>query len=112
MSFREHVHQPSASHQSMSRGAGSKLGSPTETAPQKPSGLVARLGPGVISGAANDDPSCIVTYSMAGAAFGYLTLWVSLFTLPLIASVQLMCSRLGMLGGRGLAGAVRKNYPP
>jgi NRAMP (natural resistance-associated macrophage protein)-like metal ion transporter len=65
----------------------------------------------VISGAANDDPSCIVTYSIAGASFGYLTLWTSLFSLPLIAAVQLMCSRLGMVSGRGLAGAVRVNYP-
>ncbi|HWR54686.1 MAG TPA: divalent metal cation transporter [Bryobacteraceae bacterium] len=65
----------------------------------------------MISGAANDDPSCIVTYSIAGASFGYLTLWTSLFALPLISAVQLMCSRLGMISGRGLAGAVRVNYP-
>jgi NRAMP (natural resistance-associated macrophage protein)-like metal ion transporter len=74
-------------------------------------GLFARVGPGVISGVANDDPSCIVTYSMAGAAFGYLTLWTSLFSLPLLAAVQLMCSRLGMVSGRGLAGEVRANHP-
>lgn len=68
-------------------------------------------GPGVISGAANDDPSCIVTYSIAGAAFGYLTLWTSLFTLPLLATVQLMCARLGLVSGRGLAGDVRVHHP-
>ncbi|HET8548486.1 MAG TPA: divalent metal cation transporter [Bryobacteraceae bacterium] len=72
--------------------------------------LIRQFGPGVISGAANDDPSCIVTYSIAGATFGYLTLWTSLFAMPLIAAVQLMCSRLGMVSGRGLAGAVRVNY--
>lgn len=72
--------------------------------------LFAQTGPGVISGAANDDPSCIISYSIAGAAFGYLTLWTSLFALPLISAVQLMCSRLGMVSGRGLAGAVRVNY--
>jgi NRAMP (natural resistance-associated macrophage protein)-like metal ion transporter len=68
-------------------------------------------GPGVISGAANDDPSCIITYSIAGATFGYLTLWTSLFTLPLLAAVQLMCSRLGLVTKRGLARDVRMNYP-
>lgn len=73
--------------------------------------FLGQCGPGVISGAANDDPSCIVTYSIAGAAFGYLTLWTSLYCLPLIAAAQLMCSRLGMVSGRGLAGAVRVNYP-
>ena len=80
-------------------------------AQQKTPGLIARLGPGVISGAANDDPSCIVTYSMAGAAFGYLTLWTSLFLLPVIGAAQLMSSRLGMVTGRGLAGDVRVHLP-
>lgn len=65
----------------------------------------------MISGAANDDPSCIVTYSIAGAAFGYLTLWTSLFALPLLAAVQLMCSRLGLVTKRGLARDVRLNHP-
>lgn len=73
--------------------------------------LYRMCGPGVISGAANDDPSCIVTYSIAGAAFGYLTLWTSLFALPLLAAVQLMCSRLGLVTKRGLARDVRMNYP-
>ncbi len=65
----------------------------------------------MISGAANDDPSCIVSYSIAGAMFGYLTLWTSLFTLPLLAAVQLMCSRLGLVTKRGLARDVRMQYP-
>lgn len=73
--------------------------------------LYSNCGPGVISGAANDDPSCIITYSIAGAAFGYLTLWTSLLTLPLLAAVQLMCSRLGLVTKRGLARDVRMNYP-
>lgn len=68
-------------------------------------------GPGVISGAANDDPSCISTFAVAGATFGYLTLWTSLLCLPLIGAVQLMCSRLGMVTGRGLAGVVRRICP-
>ena len=86
---------------------------PAETAEAPPSGLpkiLKQCGPGVITGAANDDPSCIVSYSMAGASFGYLTLWTSLYFLPLIATVQLLCSRLGMVGGRGLAGSVRAHY--
>src|SRR4051794_366382 len=69
-------------------------------------------GPGVISGAANDDPSCISTFAVAGAAFGYMTLWISLLCLPLVGAVQMMCSRLGMVTGRGLAGVVRRTYPP
>ncbi|HSU30741.1 MAG TPA: divalent metal cation transporter [Bryobacteraceae bacterium] len=73
----------------------------------KPSGLFRQLGPGLIAGAANDDPSCIVTYSIAGAALGYLTLWTSLFLFPVVAASQLMCSRLAMVTGRGLAGDVR-----
>ncbi len=69
------------------------------------------LGPGLITGAADDDPSGISTYSVAGAAFGYAPLWTALFSFPLMASVQLMCARLGMVSGRGLAGVVRRRYP-
>jgi len=71
----------------------------------------ANLGPGLITGAADDDPSGISTYSVAGATFGYAPLWTVLFSLPLMASVQLMCARLGMVTGHGLAGAVRRFYP-
>lgn len=73
--------------------------------------LLRKIGAGVISGAANDDPSCIVTFSIAGAAFGYLTLWTSIYLLPVLAAVQLMCSRLGAVSGRGLAGAIRVTFP-
>src|SRR5579863_8990699 len=69
------------------------------------------LGPGLITGAADDDPSGISTYSVAGAAYGYATLWVALITFPLMTAVQLMCARLGMVTGRGLAAAVRQHYP-
>lgn len=71
----------------------------------------ADLGPGLITGAADDDPSGISTYSVAGAAFGYAPLWTAIFSFPLMAAVQLMCARLGMVTGRGLAGAVRLRYP-
>jgi NRAMP (natural resistance-associated macrophage protein)-like metal ion transporter len=72
---------------------------------------LAALGPGLITGAADDDPSGISTYSVAGAAYGYGTLWIALVTFPLMAAIQLMCARLGMVTGRGLAAAVRIYYP-
>jgi NRAMP (natural resistance-associated macrophage protein)-like metal ion transporter len=71
----------------------------------------ADLGPGLITGAADDDPSGIATYSVTGSAFGYGLLWTALFAFPMMAAVQLMCSRLGMVTGRGLAAVVRKRYP-
>jgi NRAMP (natural resistance-associated macrophage protein)-like metal ion transporter len=70
----------------------------------------ANLGPGLITGAADDDPSGISTYSVTGAAFGYAPLWTAIFSFPLMLSVQLMCARLGMVTGRGLAGVVRRRY--
>src|ERR1022692_720087 len=81
----------------------------------KGSGLLKRsfaiLGPGLITGAADDDPSTIATYSVVGAAYGYAPLWTALVTFPMMAAVQLMCARLGMVTGRGLAAAVRIYYP-
>lgn len=71
----------------------------------------AELGPGLITGAADDDPSGISTYSVAGAAFGFNQLWTAIFSFPLMAAVQLMCARLGMVTGRGLAGVIRRRYP-
>jgi NRAMP (natural resistance-associated macrophage protein)-like metal ion transporter len=70
------------------------------------------LGPGLITGAADDDPSGISTYSVAGASLGYSILWTALFSFPLMAAVQLMCARLGLVTGRGLGGVIRKRYPP
>jgi hypothetical protein len=69
------------------------------------------LGPGLITGCADDDPSGISTYAIAGAAFGYATLWTALLSFPLMVGVQMMCSRLGMVTGRGLAAIIRLNYP-
>lgn len=69
------------------------------------------LGPGLIAGAADDDPSGISTFSVTGAAFGYAPLWTTLFTFPLMIAVQLMCARLGLVTGRGLGGMVRRTYP-
>src|SRR5207253_53053 len=70
----------------------------------------ADLGPGLTTGAADDDPSGISTYSVTGASFGYAQLWTALFSFPLMVSVQLMCARLGMVTGRGLAGVIRRRY--
>ena len=70
----------------------------------------ANLGPGLITGAADDDPSGISTYSVVGASFGYLPLWTALFSFPLMTAVQLMCARLGMVTGLGLAGVIRRRY--
>jgi len=75
-------------------------------------GFFSNLGPGLITGAADDDPSGISTYSVAGATFGYAGLWTALFSFPLMAAVQLMCARLGMVTGRGLAGVIRRRYSP
>jgi NRAMP (natural resistance-associated macrophage protein)-like metal ion transporter len=69
------------------------------------------LGPGLITGCADDDPSGISTYSVAGAGFGYGLLWTALVSFPMMTAVQLMCGRLGMVTGRGLAGVVRRQYP-
>src|SRR5579859_2129532 len=69
------------------------------------------LGPGLITGAADDDPSGISTYSVAGASYGYATLWTALLSFPLMAAVQLMCARLGLVTGCGLASVIRTRYP-
>lgn len=70
------------------------------------------LGPGLITGAADDDPSGISTYSIAGAAFGYAQLWTVLFSFPMMAGVQIMCARLGIVTGRGFAANLRRRYSP
>jgi NRAMP (natural resistance-associated macrophage protein)-like metal ion transporter len=82
---------------------------PTTEAPRRRD-FFAELGPGLITGAADDDPSGISTYSVAGATFGYAPLWTALLSFPLMAAVQLMCARLGMVTGRGLASVVRRRY--
>jgi NRAMP (natural resistance-associated macrophage protein)-like metal ion transporter len=69
------------------------------------------LGPGLITGASDDDPSGIATYSQAGAQYGLSTLWMAFFTFPLMASIQEMCARIGMVTSLGLTGALKKNYP-
>ena len=80
-----------------------------------PGSILARIlrliGPGVITGAADDDPSGIATYSIAGAQLGTSLLWTSLLTWPLMGAVQLMCARIGMVTGEGLATGLRQKMP-
>lgn len=73
--------------------------------------LLRSLGPGVITGAADDDPSGIATYSVAGAQLGTKLLWTALLTWPLMAAVQMMCARIGKVTGQGLAGNLSKRFP-
>src|SRR5436190_898761 len=72
--------------------------------------LLDRLGPGLITGASDDDPSGIGTYSQAGAALGYATLWTAIVTLPLMIVVQHICAKIGMVSGRGLASVLKHYY--
>jgi NRAMP (natural resistance-associated macrophage protein)-like metal ion transporter len=73
--------------------------------------LLKALGPGVITGAADDDPSGIATYSVAGAQLGTKLLWTALLTWPLMAAVQIMCARIGKVTGQGLAGNFKQRFP-
>ena len=75
-------------------------------------GLLALLGPGLITGASDDDPSGIATYSQAGAQFGYSMVWVMLFTWPLMAAIQEISARIGRVTGHGIAGNIRRYYHP
>ncbi len=70
-----------------------------------------KLGPGLITGAADDDPSGIATYSQVGAMFGYSMMWVMLFSLPLMIAIQEVCARIGRVTGGGIAANMRKHYP-
>ena len=73
--------------------------------------LLKSVGPGLITGAADDDPSGIATYSVAGALLGTKLLWTALVTWPLMAAVQMMCARIGKVTGKGLAGNFRQRFP-
>jgi NRAMP (natural resistance-associated macrophage protein)-like metal ion transporter len=68
------------------------------------------LGPGLVTGASDDDPSGIATYSQAGAAYGLSTLWTALITFPLMAAIQEMCARIGLVTAQGLTGTLKTNY--
>lgn len=95
------------------------MSSSEKAAPSVPSPVIGQskprlldvLGPGLITGASDDDPSGIATYSQAGAQFGYSLSWTMLLTYPLMAAVQMISARIGRTTGRGLAGNLRQHYP-
>jgi len=72
--------------------------------------LLGKLGPGFISGAADDDPSGIATYAQTGAQFGLTQLWTPLFSLPFMITIQEMCGRIGLVTGDGLSGVIKKHF--
>src|SRR5712692_5616969 len=74
--------------------------------------LIAKLGPGLITGAADDDPSGIATYSQAGAQFGLNMLWTMPLAYPLMSAVQAMCAQIGRVTGKGLAANIKTAFPP
>jgi len=87
-----------------------ELDSVKETIPRRVGRLFDELGPGLITGAADDDPSGIATYSIAGASLGFITLWTAVITWPLMSVVQFLCAKIGMVSGMGLAGVLRTHY--
>src|SRR5262245_25595894 len=86
----------------------SKHANATRTAPS----LWRRLGPGLITGAADDDPSGIATYSQVGVRVGYDILWTALLTFPLMVGIQAVSARIGRVTGQGLAANIRQQFPP
>ena len=76
-----------------------------------PLGALRLLGPGLITGASDDDPSGIATYSQVGSQFGYGLLWTTLFTLPLMTAVQELCTRIALQTGVGLGVTLRRKFP-
>ena len=95
---------------SISAAAPSSAGGASKPAGKK-KGLAALVGPGLLTGASDDDPSGIGTYSQVGAQFGYGMLWTMLFSYPLMVAAQLICARIGRVTGKGLAGNLREHYP-
>jgi Mn2+/Fe2+ NRAMP family transporter len=80
--------------------------------PVEKRGILGFLGPGLITGAADDDPSGIATYSQVGAQFGYGMTWLMLFSFPLMAAIQEISGRIGRVTGKGIAGNVDDHYSP
>src|SRR5450759_1258156 len=93
-----------------SRAAKSSTASQVAKKPTQ-SRLLRALGPGLITGAADDDPSGIATYSQAGAQFGFAITWTLLFTYPLMVAIQEISARIGRTTGKGIAANLRQHYP-
>ena len=83
----------------------------TKKRPSRLKKYLSNLGPGLITGASDDDPSGVVTYTQAGAQFGLATLWTALLTFPLMAAMQGMAARIGLVTSMGLTGTLKKHYP-
>jgi Mn2+/Fe2+ NRAMP family transporter len=96
--------------QLMARPASGTGSEPSRGHPSGLRRLIATIGPGLITGAADDDPSGIATYVQTGAQFGYSQLWTALFVLPLLTAVQEASARVGAVTGRGLAAVMRDRY--
>jgi Mn2+/Fe2+ NRAMP family transporter len=73
--------------------------------------IAGRLGPGLVTGASDDDPSGIATYSQAGAQLGFSISWIMLFSYPLMTAIQQISAQIGRTTGRGIAGNIRLHYP-
>src|SRR5215467_5370702 len=73
--------------------------------------MLGTLGPGLITGASDDDPSGIGTYVVAGASLGYSTLWTALVSFPMMTAIQYTCAKIGLVTGMGLAGVLRQRFP-
>jgi NRAMP (natural resistance-associated macrophage protein)-like metal ion transporter len=107
---RREPERPQIPHREPAGGAGTlEAGIRRERNPIKR--VLKILGPGFVTGASDDDPSGIGTYATVGASLGYGMLWTALATFPLMAAVQLVCAKIGMVTGRGLAGVLRRHYP-
>src|SRR5258708_1917905 len=89
-----------------------RLGSKPSVPPLKPAGFLRSLGPGLVTGAADDDPSGIATYSQVGAQFGYGLAWTMLFSFPLMAVIQSVAARIGCVTGSGLSHKLPRHYSP
>src|SRR5882757_8939103 len=83
----------------------------TKKRPSRLKKYLSTLGPGLITGASDDDPSGIITYTQAGSQFGLATLWTALLTFPLMAAMQGMAARIGLVTSKGLTGTLRTHYP-
>ena len=91
---------------------GVHLPAPSIVSPPQPVGFLKSLGPGLVTGAADDDPSGIATYSQVGAQFGYGLAWTMLFSFPLMAVIQAVSARIGCVTGYGIAQNLRRHYSP
>ena len=116
--FTDVVEEPSVEEVAKALGNEAATGAPTagrsgvgEALRQGPKGFLQLLGPGLVTGASDDDPSGIGTYSQAGSQFGLATLWLALFTFPLMVAVQETCARIALQTGVGLGVSLRRKFP-